>query len=157
MGIGLPLGLIGVGILAILIETFVPAGGVIGIAGLGSIIAGIVVIFDRFGTLYGTVALLAAAVLIPVLIALYFRRFPRTFMGRRLILRDEEQTRSGPSGLAGQEGKTLTVLRPAGIAEIAGQRHTVVSRGEYIEAGQPVEVIRVEGSRIVVRKKGRNE
>ena len=40
----------------------------------------------------------------------------------------------------------------AGIADIEGERIDVVSQGEYIEAGAPIVVIRVDGNRIVVRR-----
>ena len=49
-------------------------------------------------------------------------------------------------------GIALTVLRPAGTALIDGSRLDVVTSGEYIDAGATVEVILVEGSRIVVRE-----
>ena len=51
----------------------------------------------------------------------------------------------------GRTGTALSPLRPAGIADVDGARVDVVSDGEFIEAGAPVEVIRVDGNRIVVR------
>jgi membrane-bound serine protease (ClpP class) len=50
----------------------------------------------------------------------------------------------------GKRGTAASPLRPAGIAHIEGERVDVVSDGELIEAGEPVEVIRVDGNRIVV-------
>jgi membrane-bound serine protease (ClpP class) len=38
------------------------------------------------------------------------------------------------------------------VANLAGERVDVVSDGEFIEAGTPIEVIRVDGNRIVVRR-----
>jgi len=43
-------------------------------------------------------------------------------------------------------------LRPAGVAEIEGQRLDVVSEGGMIEPGASIQVIGVDGTRIVVRK-----
>ena len=49
--------------------------------------------------------------------------------------------------------KQVTVdARPAGFAEIGGQRVDVVTRGENIEAGAVVKVLEVEGNRVVVGK-----
>jgi membrane-bound serine protease (ClpP class) len=48
---------------------------------------------------------------------------------------------------------TLSLLRPAGFAEIDGERVDVVAEGEMIEAGVPVVVSRMEGNRIVVRRR----
>ena len=52
----------------------------------------------------------------------------------------------------GKKGRASSALRPAGIAEIEGERVDVVSDGEMIDAGQFVEVTRVDGNRIVVRR-----
>ena len=52
----------------------------------------------------------------------------------------------------GKQGRASSPLRPAGIAEIEGERVDVVSDGELIDAGQLVEVTRVDGNRIVVRR-----
>jgi len=45
----------------------------------------------------------------------------------------------------------LTPLRPSGTAEINGSRIDVVTGGEFIAAGESVEVYQVEGGRVVVR------
>jgi membrane-bound serine protease (ClpP class) len=52
----------------------------------------------------------------------------------------------------GRTGTVLSPLRPAGIAEIDGTRVDVVSDGGFIDAGTPIEVARVDGNRIVVRR-----
>jgi membrane-bound serine protease (ClpP class) len=53
--------------------------------------------------------------------------------------------------LEGVEGIAVTDLRPAGAAEIAGQRYDVVSEAPYIERGTRIRVFKHEGYRIVVR------
>jgi membrane-bound ClpP family serine protease len=53
----------------------------------------------------------------------------------------------------GALGTTKTALRPSGKAVIAGETVEVTSRGVFIEAGQPVEVCRIDGNLIVVRAK----
>lgn len=52
----------------------------------------------------------------------------------------------------GAIGVARSDLRPSGIAEIAGARVDVVSRGEYIAAGSAIEVLVDEGYRRVVRQ-----
>ena len=54
--------------------------------------------------------------------------------------------------LAGTTGVALSDLRPAGLAEIAGARVDVITRGDYIDAGDVIEVILDEGYRRVVRR-----
>jgi membrane-bound ClpP family serine protease len=52
----------------------------------------------------------------------------------------------------GAKGVALTILRPAGSALINGDKLDVVTRGEFIEPGSEIEVILIEGLRIVVRE-----
>ncbi|HMQ29238.1 MAG TPA: NfeD family protein [Chloroflexaceae bacterium] len=54
--------------------------------------------------------------------------------------------------LVGAVGRASSALRPAGVAEIEGRRLDVTTGGEYLGPGEPVEVVRDEGARIVVRR-----
>jgi membrane-bound serine protease (ClpP class) len=151
--------LIGLGILAIFIEVFVPAAGIIGIAGGGSIIAAVVLAYANHPGLQATLVLATAVVATPAALILGFKVFPKTGMGRQLILRDEQHAETGFTSydeeryhdLVGAEGESLTALRPSGTARIDNRRLSVVTTGEYIEKNSRVRVISVEGSRIVVR------
>ena len=55
--------------------------------------------------------------------------------------------------LLGATGTALSDLRPSGIADIDGERVDVVTAGEYLRRGEPVEVIRDEHYRRVVRRR----
>jgi membrane-bound serine protease (ClpP class) len=90
---------------------------------------------------------------------LLLRFLPRLVLASRMILQTD--LGSGPAhGSApesdrnwlGKHGQTLSTLRPAGIAMIEGARVDVVSEGEMIEAGERIQVMRVDGNRIVVRR-----
>ena len=54
--------------------------------------------------------------------------------------------------LVGASGVALSDLRPGGFARIDGARIDVVTQGDYISAGEPIEVIGDEGYRRVVRR-----
>lgn len=84
---------------------------------------------------------------------------PRLPWGRRLVL--ETELPAGVEGASAPEhdrrwlgtgGTAASSLRPAGVALPDGERVDVVSEGECIEAGELIEVIRVAGNRIVVRR-----
>lgn len=60
--------------------------------------------------------------------------------------------RDDTPSLIGMTGVALSDLRPSGFADINGLRVDVVTRGEYIQAGERVEVIADEGYRRVVRR-----
>lgn len=72
----------------------------------------------------------------------------------RTELAPEEGYVAGPTSrqeLVGQRGVAETPLRPAGFVRIGGKRVDVVTRGELLETGAAVEVILVEGARVVVK------
>jgi membrane-bound serine protease (ClpP class) len=82
----------------------------------------------------------------------YIKYFPESrvaqiFVSKRAI---GELGVENPS-LVNQTGQTLTKLRPSGTAVINGKRVDVVSEGAFIDSGQSVKVISVEGLRVVVR------
>jgi membrane-bound serine protease (ClpP class) len=85
------------------------------------------------------------------------RFLPRTALGRPLILReviDGRATAVDPIAepLVGRRGVTATALRPTGKAIIGDQRIDVVSDGGFVETGVPIQVVRLDGARVVVRK-----
>lgn len=75
-----------------------------------------------------------------------------------MVLMDATDTESGYVSnvnrveLLGKVAKTTTPLRPAGTIELDGERIDVVSQGSYIDRGKDVIIVKVEGSRIVVRE-----
>jgi len=158
----LAIGLAAAGIVAIILEVFVPSAGIIGIAGVGSIIASVVIAYQRLGSLVGSIYLAVVLVLVPVFIVLYFRFFPRSPVGRWLISQDRQGPDKGYSSftpekyvdLIGKEGTSMTILRPAGMVRIDGQKYSAVTGGEFIDKDKSIKVVKVEGSRVVVRQGG---
>jgi len=58
----------------------------------------------------------------------------------------------GLEDMVGTEGVTDTDLHPSGWATIGDKRIFVVSEGTFIEDGEKVKIIKVDGNRVVVRK-----
>ncbi len=151
--------LIGLGVVLLFIEiVFLPGFGAAGVPGVALILAGIGLAWIKFGLktslLYGSATI---AVTIPLAI-IGFSFFPRTRLGRSFILDIAAKRTDGfqapPQDLVnllGKSGKSITPLRPAGAALINDQRVDVVTLGDFIEAEMEVEVVLVEGNRIVVR------
>lgn len=157
--------LLGVGLALLSAELFiVPGFGVTGVLGIGAILGSLTLSLVGSGATSGTIASAAVRVLGSVLAAIVvalvaFRYLPRSPMGRRLILETALPARAGfasppeaDRAWLGTRGVAATTLRPAGIAHLNGTRVDVVTDGEYVEVGQPIEVLRVNGNRIVVRR-----
>lgn len=56
------------------------------------------------------------------------------------------------STLIGQRGLALSILRPSGKAQFGDRLVDVVSEGPFIEVGSQIQVIEVNGNRVVVRE-----
>ncbi|HHT46815.1 MAG TPA: nodulation protein NfeD [Firmicutes bacterium] len=145
------------GIVLLLVEAFIPGFGIFGLGGLVSVFAAI--LLSAASAEAGLRMLFISIVVSIVAGYLAFKYFQRKGVLRRFILYEAATREEGYSSsadyshLAGKRGKSITPLRPAGIAEIEGSRLDVVSEGTYIPAGVEIEVIKVEGRRIVVRSK----
>ena len=92
------------------------------------------------------------------------KAFPKSFVGRKLILSKSMEQGEGFTSadsdryeaLVGKVGQTLTTLRPSGMVKLEGKKYSVVTLGEMIQKDESVEVLKVEGNRIVVRKAREN-
>jgi membrane-bound serine protease (ClpP class) len=156
--------LVGAGFVLLVFEVFVTPGfGVLGVLGLIALLGGLGLSLVGVGATWEVVLIAAGRVVLSLLLALaamaMLRVLPRLPFGRRLVLETEMAADSGyasaPEGdrrWLGQRGTAASPLRPAGLAHLAGERVDVVSDGEFIDAGDPLEVIRVDGNRIVVRR-----
>ena len=156
----LPIFLIGLGILLLFVEIILlPGFGAAGVPGILLIALGVGLVWLSSG--WETAFMYAGGVVIvtiPIAI-LGLWLAPRTKFGKSFILEAAEKSADGfqaPSqnlvNLVGKTGQAITPLRPAGAALIDGQRVDVVTGGEFIETDAEVEVIVVEGNRVVVRR-----
>ena len=152
------------GVILLAIELLViPGFGIAGILGIAAILASLVLSMVGPGDTATFMLVAAGRVVLALLFALaaslvLLRFLPRLPFGRRLILGRGLAAAQGYASaprsdaqLLGKRGRASSPLRPAGIAEIDGRRVDVVSDGELIDAGQFIEVTRVDGNRIVVR------
>lgn len=140
----------------IVAEVFFPSLGLLSVLATGAIVAAVVMAFQESNTM-GVRFLVAIAVLVPLTIVLGFKLFPRSPIGRRMVVSGPSFAATPgsdprPSALLGKQGTVETDCRPAGMARLDGRRVDVVTRGEYIDAGVPVRVVDVQGNRVVVAR-----
>lgn len=153
------------GLSLLVLELFViPGFGVAGIAGIIILLSALVLSTLGAGShadfVMWAVARTGFSLVFAVILGALFLKFlPKLPMGRKLVLSTALQTSegyiSGPiSDYAwlGCTGHAHSPLRPSGIADIQGRRVDVVSDGEFIDAGEPIRVIQVDGNRIVVQR-----
>ncbi|WP_173108209.1 NfeD family protein [Bacillus sp. KH172YL63] len=144
-----------IGVLLIVAEFFLP-GGIAGALGIGAILASIMLAG-------GDVVQMGISLLIAILIAvatviIFVKVFGKKMkFFKKIILNDSTSTENGYVSnvnrldLIGREGVTKTPLRPSGTVIVDDERIDAVTEGGFIKANERVKIVKVEGSRIVVR------
>ncbi|HEY0613504.1 MAG TPA: NfeD family protein [Candidatus Elarobacter sp.] len=153
---GLVVALALVGLLLILFELHVlPGHGVAGALGALILVASVLLAFGLPFFVGALQALAVAIVLTIVSFVVLQRVLPENAFVKRLMFAGTQ----GPDYVAssdfrhllGAAGTAVSFLRPAGVASFGETRVDVLTEGEFVPAGTPVRVTRVEGARIFVR------
>lgn len=160
------------GLILLGVEIFIlPGFGVTGISGVALVIGSLALVTlekmpetsqDWLG-LTGTLATfgmsLTGAIVAAFIIAWYLPSIP--YANRLVLTPPGEGTNDGPeyttapsphAGLLGAIGIAESTLRPAGKARFGDDFHDVIAEGDYIQPGSRVQVIEIEGTRIVVKE-----
>lgn len=160
----LGLGLIAASLLLIVVEVFVPSGGLIAItAGIAALV-GVISLLFRYDPWWGLMGLIALMVIGPAALGFALKVWPNTPLGRKMLLGDttedqleaqrqqERSERDALQALVGAEGVAMTDLRPVGAVRIDGTRYDALAEVGVIAAGTKVRVTKVEFNQIKVRE-----
>jgi membrane-bound ClpP family serine protease len=150
--------LIGVGVVLVLAELFVPTGFILVVVGVCCALVGIGLMFVHGSMENALTALLSLCVGGPLLGGMLFYLWPYSPMGRKLIKAAEEDvTVANMAGnveleaLRGKTGRTVSPLRPSGVAVFDGRRIDVITEGLMVEPGQWVKCVEVRANKVIVR------
>ena len=150
---------LGLGLVAL--ELVVPSFGALGLIA-GVCLIGSVVLAFKEGSTWGWIFVAGVVIGVPLTLKAAAGALPHTPIGKRMILSGPVTEGHGGAvpgeqlaALAGARGTALTMLRPSGTATIGTQRVDVVAEVDWIDAGTAVEVVRVDGFRVVVRPASR--
>uniref|UniRef100_UPI00406C45B4 NfeD family protein n=1 Tax=Psychrobacillus sp. FSL H8-0483 TaxID=2921389 RepID=UPI00406C45B4 len=145
-----------IGAILIIAEFFLPFG-ISGILGVIAIIFSIILAGgDLVQMSIAVLIALTVAILGMVIMMKFFRKGLKAL--NKVILTDATTTEQGYVSnqnrldLVGKLAETMTPLRPAGTIRIGNERIDAVSDGSFIGKDKLVKIIKVEGSRIVVRE-----
>jgi membrane-bound ClpP family serine protease len=159
------------GLILIALEVFViPGLGVVGVSGVVLVVVSLALVtlvkkpettqeWVDFGTTLTSLGLgLVAAVVGAFMLAFYLPHIP---YASRLVLapagEEAEMIEAEGAGdpraaLLGLIGEAETTLRPAGKARFGEQYLDVVAEGSYVLPGARVQIIEIEGNRVVVKE-----
>ncbi len=159
------------GLVLLILEIFIiPGFGVAGITGIALIVFSLVLSMQGFvlpdfewqkdifrkNILVVSVSTISSIIIFGILAY----SLPQIKLFSRLTLKAAQtveegftvQTKEEENRLIGKKGITITKLRPVGKAEIEDEVLYVETEGDFVEAGERIEVIEVSGNRIIVRK-----
>lgn len=141
----------------IIAEVFVPSGGIISICSLTCLVGGVAIFFNH-STKAGWVGAAIAVIMIPVVLVIAYKIFPKTKFGKTVTLTPPRRERGDAipdaeqlQKLLGAEGVVLTPLRPVGMCDFSGRKVECVAEGGYVDKEKNVKVIDVEHRRVTVR------
>ncbi|MCB1085184.1 MAG: serine protease [Chlamydiia bacterium] len=168
-----------VGLILLALELFViPGFGIIGIMGIVLTIIGLFALmlpgidqinvfnpetFELVGmTFIERLAWLCGGLLFAIIVIVLLARFVshRFFRFSKLVLKGEQESRAGyVSGIPrkmmpqkGELGETVSPLRPSGKVHVGESLYDAITLGGYIDKNVHIEVVKVEGSKVVVRQ-----
>jgi membrane-bound serine protease (ClpP class) len=153
--------LLGLGLLLIVLECFVPSGGMLGVSAAVALLAAVVVGFLASPRI-GSVILAVEAIAVPGMIAAAVHVWPHTPFGKRVLISHEEARKMGErpdviqlQTMLGAVGVAEVDLLPSGIVRIHGVRYDATAMYGSVDEGEAVEVISADGGRLRVRKTSR--
>jgi membrane-bound serine protease (ClpP class) len=157
---------VGVGLL--IVEIFIiPGFGLAGISGISlvifslgaALIGNIGLNFPELNQISNAVWTMAVTLVLGIaMIASFVRYLPENTMFNKLVLSESSERSSGYTSseskddLLGEEGITITALRPSGTALIQDRKVDVVSDGDFVEKGARIKVVETTNLRVMVRK-----
>ena len=141
----------------LVVEVFVPSGGLISLCSAGCLAGGIYIFFGT-SIAVGWVGVGVAVVMIPTVLIVTYRLFPKTSFGKSVTLTPSQRDRGDAIAdtkelekMIGCKGVVVATLRPVGKCEFSGRRIECVAESGYIDKGSEVCVIKVESTQLTVR------
>ena len=141
----------------IIAEVFVPSGGLISICALACLIGGVAIFFQH-SMAAGVAGIGVAIVMIPSVLIIAYKIFPKTRFGKSVTLTPSERQQGDAvpdtpelKNMLGTVGVVISPLRPVGICDFSGRRIECVAEGGYVEKGKKIKVIEVESTQLTVR------
>jgi len=142
-----------VGVITIIAEIIVPSMGILTLAAIGAFGYSLYYVFTYISVQTGVVFIAADSILIPTAVIIGMKMVARSPLALHKTLSRDNGVFSQDknlSSLLGQKGVVLSDLRPSGKALIEGIKYDVVSSGDFISKGTDIEIIKIDGNRIVV-------
>jgi len=142
-----------VGLIAV--DFFLP-GFILGSVGVVLMLVALVLCHQRYGVNWTAVLFIAEVVIGVAGAYISIRYGPETRTGKKMILGYEQTAQHAGAhpalDLIGQKGTAHTLLRPSGTVTLGDKRLDVIAESGIIERGSAIQVVAIDGDKIIVRK-----
>jgi membrane-bound ClpP family serine protease len=145
------LALLLIGIALIIVEIiFIPGTTVVGLLGVVFTITGVVVSYGHFGNQIGFYILIAVLITTGVSVYFSFRSGAWSKFSLKSSINSKVNEGELESIHVGDEGVTISTLRPVGKASFREKVLEVKTSGNYLDQGQRVKIILIQANQIFV-------
>jgi membrane-bound ClpP family serine protease len=143
--------LILVGLTLIIVEiVFIPGTTVVGLLGLIFTIVGIAFSYTYFGSEVGFYVLLGTGIVSAGALYLSFRKGAWNKFSNKSTIDSKVNEGMAAHLNAGEEGISISALRPMGSAEFHGKIFEVKTNGEFVNNGIKVRIVKIQSNDILV-------
>lgn len=154
-------GLMGVALLLLIVDIFIPTFGVLALTSLALAIGGVVCLF-RVSSTWGLIGTGLIVIGGPTIFFFGLQIMPSTPLGRKLVLGSDtaDGDEPGPAeivgpdrrlaALIGNEAIVTSDLRPIGTVRVGENRYDAMSATTLVRAGATVRIVAVEASTLKV-------
>jgi membrane-bound ClpP family serine protease len=151
--------LLGLGLIFLVLEFFIPSSGSLAVMCALSLLAAIGIGFVA-GPWTGLLILLTVCLVVPAALVAAVNWWPDTPIGRMMLIQrprsaddvlPETPAYRSLKDMVGQRGLAKGLMLPSGIVTIDGKSYDAVSEGMPIEAGEAIIVVNVSTQRLIVR------
>lgn len=144
------------GLILLVIEGMIPGFGLPGISGIILVATGTIIAMDSLSMalLSLSIAIIITTIVTIILIKMGFK----SKMLNKIILETKQKDEKGYLSIDSmdeymdREGISITELRPSGFIDIDGKKLDALSDDGFIPKNTSIKVVRVEGSKIFVRR-----
>lgn len=140
-----------IGLGLIIVElVFIPGTTVVGLLGLIFTGVGIAISYQHFGSDVGFYILMGTLVTSLVALFVSFRSGAWSRFALKSSINSKVNEGLTGSLQVGEEGITVSTLRPVGKAEFQTQTIEVKTSGQYVEQGQRIRIVQIDNNQILV-------
>ncbi|MCH1473549.1 MAG: hypothetical protein L7V85_06515 [Bacteroidia bacterium] len=139
------------GLLLLLIEIFIVPGFIVGIVGFIMVGVGVYFTYVDHGTFYGNILLVLITLVMTTIVVYAFRNGAWDMFSNKEIITGKANDIKSLEIEVGDTGKTISAIRPSGIAHVKSQRMEVHSEGSFIPSGTEIVVEKIVNNKIYIK------